>query len=75
MKKYTLLLLRPDYMADDFGTDTYLAQVKADSVEAAVLAAQAEVAKLDDLALSPTDYHPLITTEGWHDDLTPEVYR
>jgi hypothetical protein len=75
MKKYTVLLLRPDYVADDFGTDTYLAQVEADSVSAAVLAAQAEVAEIDDLDLKSTDYHPLITIEGWHDDLTPEVYR
>ncbi|MEI8120449.1 MAG: hypothetical protein WCI20_00240 [bacterium] len=75
MKKYTVLLLRPDYVADGFGTDTYLAQVEADSVSAAVLAAQAEVAKIDDLDLESIDYHPLITLEGWHDDLTPEVYR
>ena len=75
MKKYTVLLLRPDYVADGFGTDTYMAQVEADSVEASVLAAQAEVAKLDDLDLKSTDYHPLITLEGWHDDQTPEVYR
>ena len=75
MKKYTVLLLRPDYVADDFGTDTYLAQVEADSAGAAVLAAQAEVAKFDDLDLKATDYHPLITLERWHDDITPEVYR
>jgi hypothetical protein len=75
MKKYTVLLLRPDYMADDFGTDTYLAQVVADSAKDAVLAAQAGASKTDDSALSPTDYHPLITIEGWHDDITPEVYR
>ena len=75
MTKYTVLLLRPDYVADGFGTDTYLAQVEADSVGAAVLAAQAEVAEIDDRDLKSTDYYPLITIEGWHDDLTPEVYR
>ncbi|MEI8120815.1 MAG: hypothetical protein WCI20_02090 [bacterium] len=75
MKKFTVLLLRPDYVADGFGTDTYLAQVESDCVDAAVLVAQAEVAKLDDLDLKSTDYHPLITLEGWHDDITPEVYR
>lgn len=75
MKKYTVLLLRPDYVADGFGTDTYLAQVEVDSADAAVLTAQAEVAKLDDLDLKSTDYHPLITLEGWRDDITPEVYR
>ena len=73
--KYTVLLLRPDYVADGFGTDTYLAQVEENTVVAAVLSAQMEVAKLDDLDLKIADYHPLITLAGWHDDLTPEVYR
>jgi hypothetical protein len=75
VKKYTMLLLRPDHVADGFGPDTYLAQVEADSAEGAVLAAQKEVTEMDDLDLSPTDYHPLITIEGWHDDITPERYR
>jgi hypothetical protein len=75
MKKYTVLLLRPDHVADGFGPDTYLAQVEADSADGGVLAAQKEVTEMDDLDLSPTDYHPLITIEGWHDDITPERYR
>jgi hypothetical protein len=75
MKKYTVLLLRPDHVADGFGPDTYLAQVEADSAEGAILAAQKEVTEMDDLDLSPTDYHPLITIEGCHDDITPERYR
>ena len=75
MKKYTVLLLRPDHVADGFGPDTYLAQVEADSADGAVLAAQKEVTEMDDLDLSTTEYHPLITIEGWHDDMTPERYR
>jgi hypothetical protein len=75
MKKYTVLLLRPDHVADGFGPDTYLAQVEADSADGAVLAAQKEVTEMDELDLSPTDYHPLITIEGWRDDITPERYR
>ena len=75
MSKYTVLLLRPDHVADGFGPDTYLAQVAADSAQGAVSAAQKEVAEMDDLDLSPKDYHPLITVGGWHDDITPECYR
>jgi hypothetical protein len=75
MKKHTVLLLRPDHVADGFGPDTYLAQVVADSANGAVVAARKEVTETDDLDLSPKDYHPLITIEGWHDDITPERYR
>ena len=75
MRRYTVLLLRPEYVADGYGIDTYRAQVVADSAAGAVLAAQKEVNKLDDLALSPLDYYPLITLKGWHDDMTPEACR
>lgn len=75
MKKYTVLLLRPDHVADGFGPDTYLAQVTARSANGAVVAARKEVTETDDLDLSPKDYHPLITVEGWHDDITPARYR
>ena len=75
MKKYTVLLLRPDHVADGFGPDTYLAQVTAHSANGAVVAARKEVTETDDLDLSPKDYHPLITVEGWHDDITPARYR
>lgn len=76
MRKFTILLLRPDYVADGFGVDTYLAHVKAQTLEAAVTLAQHEVVKIDDLDdAKADDYHPLITLKGWHDDITPEVYR
>ena len=75
MNRFTVLLLRPDHVADGFGPDTYLAQVEADSADGAVLAAQKEVTEMDDLDLSQTDYHPLIIIEGWHDDITPDRYR
>ena len=75
MRKYTVLLLRPEHVADGFGPDTYLAQVMAKSPNGAVSAAQKEVAKLDELDLKPSDYYPLITMKGWHDDITPEACR
>lgn len=73
--KYSVLLLRPDYAANPYGTDTYLAHVEGHDAAAAVRVAQAEMVSVDDANGNPGDYHPLVTIEGWHDDLTPEVYR
>ena len=76
MKNYTVLLLRPDHVADGFGQDTYLTHVSAETPEAAVGLARQEVVELDGLEHGrPDEYYPLITLEGWHDDLTPEACR
>ncbi|MEI6166503.1 MAG: hypothetical protein WCS52_04855 [bacterium] len=76
MKRYTVLLLRPDYVANSFGEDTYLALVRAVTPTAAITSAQQEVARLDDLdGIQAADYYPLITMKGWHNDMTPEAYR
>jgi hypothetical protein len=76
MKKFTVLLLRPDHVADGYGTDTYLAHVTAPTPGAAVTAARHEVARVDDLDdVRIDDYHPLITLGGWHDDITPGAFR
>jgi len=49
MNRYTVLLLRPDYVADGFGEDTYLAHVRAETPKAAITLAQQKVAGLDDI--------------------------
>lgn len=76
--KYTVLLLRPDYVANNYGQDTYLAYVDASTVEAAEQAAQVEARMADlppdtrddkDVDGSPMDYHVLFVTEGWLQDL------
>jgi len=70
--KYTVLLLRPDYVADGFGQDTYLAHVTARSPKGAIASARKQVWKADDIDdVTSEDYYPLITLEGCHDDLTP----
>ena len=74
MKRYTVLLMRPDYVADGFGEDTYLAHVRARTAKDAISLAQQEVGLLDGIDdVKATDYHPLITLRGWHDDITPEA--
>lgn len=67
--KYTVLLLRPDYVASNFGQDTYLAHVDEPSVEAAVHTAKVRAADADGLE-NFSDYYPLVTLTGHHDDLT-----
>lgn len=75
--KYTVLLLRPDYMTSDFGQDTYLAHVEADSVAEAQALAQHEAYRSD---VPPDDddhdgsaclgYYVLLVVGGHATDLT-----
>jgi hypothetical protein len=78
MNPYTVLLLRPDYIADEFGKDTYMARVGAESVEQAQRAAQLEAKREDDryctpeeveLGGDPDDYAVLMVIEGHHNDI------
>ena len=82
MKKYTVLLLRPDYIADNYGEDTYMDHVNAESVEQAQAAAQKRAAVFDcpeydadnetkqelDL-VNHKDYAVLMVIEGHHNDI------
>jgi len=76
MTDYTVLLLYPDYIADEFGKETYTAWVTAEDPERAILAAQKEavghVPEYDD---SYMDFYPLLVVEGHLSDLTPERWR
>ena len=49
MKKFTVILLRPDYLAADgrFGQDVYVAFVEAENAVVAVVPAQREVFEAD----------------------------
>jgi hypothetical protein len=65
-RPYSVLLLYPDY-ADDTGYETYYAFVQASDAIDAVAVAQrqavaAQIVDIDD----PTDFHPLLVTEGHH---------
>lgn len=77
MNHFTVLLLRPDYIADEFGKDTYLAHVVATGVEDATRSAQLEAitADLDDSMppedVVPDDYHVLFACRGHQEDLKP----
>jgi hypothetical protein len=67
--KYTVILLRPDYVADVFGQDTYLAHVEASVSSDAVIRAQIEANEQDD-GNNSLDYYPLAVFAGHLDDLS-----
>ena len=81
MRKFTVLLLRPDTISDDFGHDTYLAHVESGSVVIAQSKAQMEAWVEDnggpndiedDAPGSPDDYGVLCVFEGHLADLREE---
>ena len=71
MNNYTVLLLRPDYVADEFGKDTCLAHVVANGAEEAQKMAQLKYAMDErDAGNQPEDYHVLFVALGHHQDLS-----
>lgn len=73
MEDFTVLLLRPDYVADTFGQDTYLAHVKAPTVALAQKAAQKEAADADTIdegaPCAPENYYVLLVLRGVRNDV------
>ena len=80
-KPYSVLLLYPDYIATQYGEETYLAQVTGTSVVAAMAAAQ-DVAWADqqpedaedegeEREGAPDDFLVLMCVAGHHNDLSP----
>lgn len=70
--KFSVLLLIPDYAADNFGQDVDLNHVEADNAQQAVLVAQAFACDTyDQPAQDSVDFHPLLVLHGWHDDVKP----
>lgn len=82
MKKYTVLVLRPDYTASDYGQDTFLAHVEAIDVLTAQETAQEEAYRGDfpgidmdehDPVSSSADYFVLAVFEGHLNDVKEEA--
>ena len=65
---YTVLVLRPDYMATNYGQDTFLAHVEATGPAQAQRIARREAAAADRSEVSSEDYYILLLIEGHHDD-------
>jgi len=65
-KPYSVLLLYPDYL-DDTGCETYYAFVEAIDPIDAIAVAQREAVTEQVIAIDdPTDFIPLLVTEGHH---------
>lgn len=66
-RPYSVLLLYPDYATDLTPNDTYYAFVEAPDAIAAVEAAQREAVAAQGVEIdNPTDFHPLLVTQGHH---------
>lgn len=65
---YTVLVLRPDYMATNYGQDTFLAHVEATSPAQAQSIARRQAADADHSEGASDDYYVLLVLEGHHCD-------
>jgi hypothetical protein len=64
---YSVLLLYPDYLSEQYGEETYYAFVEAANSLDAVAAAQREAAVAQDVEIDdPADFAPLLVTRGHH---------
>lgn len=69
---FTVVLLWPDYIADEFGHDTYITYVEADSPSEAITAARKEAMAPQFNAIDcPEDLYPIFVAHGHHDNLAP----
>lgn len=71
-KPYSVLLLYPDYLTDNYGQETYLVHVEAGDAESAVVAARADVAisfEYDWSVENVEDFYPLLVCAGHVEDL------
>jgi hypothetical protein len=72
MKKFTVLLLVPDYLAQTYGQDTFFTCVPATGPKQAIAKARFEAAAKRDVA-DPDDFFPLCVIEGEHRNIKDEV--
>jgi len=68
--KFSVLLLYPDYLATQYGEETYFTQVTAAIVEEAAKTAQAEAVEGQLCECNPDDFAVLLVIKGWHSDLS-----
>ena len=72
MKKFTVLLLVPDYLAQTYGQDTFLTCVPATGPKQAIAKARFEAAEKRDVA-DLDDFFLLCVIEGEHRNIKDEV--
>jgi len=62
MKKFTVIMLYPDYIANDFGSEHYTSHVNAQDIKEAIAKAQAEASDGNDIP--PEDFAVLFVFDG-----------
>lgn len=73
MALYTVILLRPDWATDNYGTDTFMETVEAEDPTKALAEARRLVLVADDNEhTNPTDYFCIAVIKGAHNDSNPE---
>ena len=72
MKKYTVLLLLPDYVAATYGQDTFFTCVPAAGVGQAIAKAQCEAAEKNNVT-DLGDFFPLCVIEEEHQNIKNEA--
>lgn len=66
-KKYSVLLLYPDYMTSDSGKETYYTFIDAANADEAIKRAQKEMAAAnDDYEVNPEEFFCLMVAVGEH---------
>ena len=55
MRKFTVVMLYPDYIAGTYGEETFLAHVEEDNLQRAIKSAQQEASEANDNA-TPDDF-------------------
>ena len=77
MKKYTVILLYADYMTDNYGQDTWMDTVEAESVDEAITAARKRLLADQnrgeepeaELENGPDDLFVIAVIDGEHQDI------
>ncbi len=69
MKKYTVLMLLPDTVAENYGEETYLDWTEAETPKEAIAAAQKHAAQAMEWYVPTEDFFVLFACEGHHVDL------
>lgn len=71
MNWYTVILLYPDYVAEEYGHETYMTSIEAESPVNAVYKARLEVNNPDE-GIDRADFFVIAVMLGQHADINPE---
>lgn len=70
LQPYSVLLLYPDYIANNYGQETYFTHIEATRPADAAKFAQCQLAlEFDDGGGAPDDFFVLLVIEGHHSDV------